>query len=81
MAVERLISRDNIVTLAQEMGVHRQLLYKGEINWSRWNMGEPAPSTPELRRQVRQLKRLPEEAMEVGFFTMPCTKSRLDPAE
>ena len=31
--------------------------------------GEPVPSTPELRQQVRQLKRLlAEKAMEVDFF-------------
>jgi transposase-like protein len=66
MAVERLKSCDNIVALAQELGVHRRLLYKWRDQLEPGEHGEAAPSTPELRQQVRQLKRLRAgKAMEV----------------
>ena len=69
MAVARLRSCDNIVALAQELGVHRRLLYKWRDQLEPADDGEPVPSTPELRQQVRQLKRLlTEKAMEVDFF-------------
>ena len=69
MVVERLKSCDNIVALAQELGLHRRLLYKWRDQLEPVEHGEPAPSTPELRQQVRQLKRLlAEKAMEVDFF-------------
>ena len=69
MAVARLKSCDNIVTLTQELGVHRRLLYKGRDQLEPVEHGEPAPSTPELGQQVRQLKRLlAEKTMEVDFF-------------
>jgi transposase-like protein len=58
MAVARLKSCDNIGALAQELGVHRRLLYKWRDQLEPVDHGEPAPSTPELRQQVRQLKRL-----------------------
>jgi transposase len=69
MAVERLKSCDNIVALAQELRVHRRLLYKWRDQLEPVEHGEPAPSAPELRQQVRPLKRLlAEKAMEVDFF-------------
>ena len=69
MVVERLKSCDNIVALAQELGLHRRLLYKWRDQLEPVEHGEAAPSTPELRQQVRQLKRLlAEKAMEVDFF-------------
>jgi transposase-like protein len=69
MVVERLKSCENIVALAQELGLHRRLLYKWRDQLEPVTHGEPAPSTPELRQQVRQLKRLlAEKAMEVDFF-------------
>ena len=69
MVVERLKCCDNIVALAQELGLHRRLLYKWRDRLEPMEQGEPAPSTPELRQQVRQLKRLlAEKAMEVDFF-------------
>ena len=65
MVVERLKSCDNIVALAQELGLHRRLLYKWRDQLEPVEHGEPAPSTPE----VRQLKRLlAEKSMEVDFF-------------
>jgi transposase-like protein len=69
MVVERLKSCDNIVALAQELGLHPRLLYKWRDQLEPVEHGEAAPSTPELRQQVRQLKRLlAEKAMEVDFF-------------
>ena len=69
MVVERLKSCDNIVALAQELGLHRRLLYKWRDQLEPVEHGEPVPSTPELRQQVRQLKRLlAEKTMEVDFF-------------
>jgi transposase-like protein len=75
--VEHLKSYDNIVGLAQELGLHRRLLYK----WRDQPVehGEPTPSVPEMRQQVRQFKRLlAEKSMEVDFSKVPCKKSRLD---
>src|SRR5215467_6841280 len=69
MAVARLKSCDNIGALAQELGIHRRLLYKWRDQLEPVEHGEPVPSTPELRQQVRQLKRLlAEKTMEVDFF-------------
>ena len=80
MVVERLKSCDNIVALAQELGLHRRLLYKWRDRLEPLEPGqEPVPSTPELRQQVRQLKRLlAEKTMEIDFFKgalqrMSCT--------
>jgi transposase-like protein len=70
MAVERLKSCDNMVALGRELGVHRRLLYKWGDQLEAVEHGEPAPSPPELRQQVRQSKRLlARKAMEVDFFT------------
>ena len=69
MAVARLKSCDNIGALAQELGIHRRLLYKWRDQLEPVEHGEPVPSTPELRQQVRQLKRLlAEKTIEVDFF-------------
>jgi transposase-like protein len=69
MAVARLKSCDNIGALAQELGIHRRLLYKWRDQLEPVELGQPVPSTPELRQQVRQLKRLlAEKTMEVDFF-------------
>ena len=69
MAVARLKSCDNIGALAQELGIHRRLLYKWRDQLEPVEHGEPVPSTPDLRQHVRQLKRLlAEKTMEVDFF-------------
>jgi transposase-like protein len=70
MVVERLKSCDNIVALAQELGLHRRLLYKWRDQLEPVEHGEKlVPSSPELRQRVRQLKRLlAEKAMEADFF-------------
>jgi transposase-like protein len=70
VAVARLKSCDNIVALARELGVHRRLLYKWQDQLELVEQGEePVPSSPEIRQQVRQLKRLlAEKTMEADFF-------------
>jgi len=77
MVVERLKSCDNIVALAQELGLHRRLLYKWREQLEPVEHGEPVPSTPELRQQVRQLKRLLAEKTDGSGFSQGClAKSR-----
>ena len=72
MAVERLKSCDNIVALAQELGVHRRTLYKWRDQLEPVEDGEGEPANlreRELRRQVTQLKRLvADKTLEVDFF-------------
>jgi transposase-like protein len=70
MAVARLKSCDNIVALARDLGVHRRLQYKWQDQLEPVEQGEePVPTSPEMRQQVRQLKRLlAEKTMEVDFF-------------
>ena len=65
MVVERLKSCDNIVALARELGVHRRLLYKWQDQLEPVEQGgEPVASSPEMRKQVRQLKRLLAEKIQ-----------------
>jgi transposase-like protein len=73
MAVERLKSCDNIVALAQELGVHRRLLYKWREQLEPTEAAEDSPPQNSrestLRKEVSQLKRLlADKAMEVDFF-------------
>jgi predicted RNase H-like nuclease (RuvC/YqgF family) len=73
MAVDRLKTCDNIVALAEELGVPRRVLY----NWRDQldpvdTSNEAPPENPRestLRKEVSQLKRLlAEKTMEVDFF-------------
>jgi transposase-like protein len=73
MAVERLKTCDNIVALAEELGVPRRVLYNWRDRLDPVDMGDEA--VPEnsrestLRKEVSQLKRLlAEKTMEVDFF-------------
>jgi len=72
MAVERLKSCDNIVALAQELGVHRRMLYKWRDQLEPVEDGEGEAANlreRELRRQVTQLKRLvADKTLEADFF-------------
>ena len=55
MAVERLKSCDNIIALAEELGVHRRLLYKLRDQLEPAEDGEGPPANlreRELRRQA-----------------------------
>ena len=72
MAVERLKGCDNIVALAEELGVHRRLLYKWRDQLEPIDDGQGLPENTkerELRLQVAQLKRLvADKALEADFF-------------
>jgi transposase-like protein len=73
MAVERLKTCDNIVTLSKELGVHRRLLYKWRDQLAPFDdQAEPATgSSPQasLHRKLHQLKRvLVDKTLEVDFF-------------
>ena len=73
VAVERLRGCENIGALAEELGVHRRLLYKWRDQLDGVDIGaEPPPENPRestLRKEVSQLKRLlAEKTMEVDFF-------------
>lgn len=68
-AVGRMHASDNIVALAQELGVGRRLLY----NWrDRFDETDPPPARPReliLRKQILRLKRLlANKTLEVDFF-------------
>ena len=72
MAVERLKGCDNIVALAEELGVHRRLLYKWRDQMEPIDDGQAPPENSkerELRLQVAQLKRLvADKTLEADFF-------------
>ena len=72
MALERLKSCENVSALAEELGVHRTVLYhwrnQMEPGEDRAGLGANSP-VRELRKQVRDLKRvLAEKTLEVDFF-------------
>jgi integrase len=72
MAVERLKSCDNIVALAQELGVHRRLLYKWRDQLEPMEESEGAllhnSRVATLRKEVSQLKRvLADKVVEVDL--------------
>ena len=72
MAIERLKGCENIVALAEELGVHRRLLYKWRDQLEPVDDGERPPENGrdrELRLQVAQLKRLvADKTLEADFF-------------
>jgi transposase-like protein len=72
MALERLKSCDNVGALAQELGVHRRLLYNWRDRWEPVDDGTgPVQNSKEreLRRQVDQWKRLAaDKTLEADFF-------------
>ncbi len=73
MAVERLKSCDNIVALAQELGVHRRLLYKWRDQLEPMEESEGSllhySRVATLRKEVSRLKRvLADKVVEVDFF-------------
>lgn len=72
MAVERLKSSDNVVALAEELGVHRRMLYRWRDQLEARDDGDaPRENVKErnLRVQLATAKRLlAEKALEVDFF-------------
>jgi transposase-like protein len=72
MAVDRLTQCDNIVALAQELGLSRRLLYTWREQLEPVERGEAPPATSRevpLRKEVSRLKRvLAEKVLELDFF-------------
>lgn len=72
MAVERVRQCDNVVVLAQELGIHRRLLYgwRDRLEAAETDDGPPDTSRDTtLRKEIRQLTRLlAEKMLEVDFF-------------
>jgi transposase-like protein len=72
MAVERLKGSENIVALAEELGIHRRLLYKWRDQLELIDDGKGPPANArerELRKEVGQLKRLlGDKTLELDFF-------------
>jgi transposase-like protein len=73
MVVERMKQCDNILALAEEVGVHRRLLYKWREQFDPVDKGEwPPPQNSRestLRKEVSQLKRvLADKTVELDFF-------------
>ena len=71
MAMERMKDCPSVSALADELGIHRTVLY----NWQRQVEAVGGPSARvtspirELRKQVRELKRVvAEKTLEVDFF-------------
>jgi transposase-like protein len=80
MAVERMRNCANVSALARELEIDRAMLY----HWARLAGAQGADATAtspvrELRKQVRDLKRLlAEKTLEVDFFKGALQKARLD---
>jgi len=73
MAVERLKRCENIVVLAEELGIHRRLLYKWRDQLAPADVGDEQQAEnlreSTLRKEVSQLKRvLAEKTVELDFF-------------
>ena len=72
MAMERLKSCESVITLSEELRIHRTLLYKwrDQIEAVESPDGPPANSGErKLRREIRNLKRvLAEKTLEADFF-------------
>jgi transposase-like protein len=73
MAVERMKCCESILELAQELGVHRSVLYQwrdqlAPQDRAEWQAGEEAHES-RLERENRQLKQaLAEKTLQVDFF-------------
>jgi len=73
MAVERMRDCDKIGALAQELGVHRRMLYKWRDQLESIDRGNDQPPENQresaLRQDNNQLKRaLADKTLEVDFF-------------
>jgi transposase len=71
MAMERMRDCPSVSALAEELGVHRTILYQWQRKLEHTGESSARVTSPvrELRRQVRDLKRLlAEKTLEVDFF-------------
>jgi hypothetical protein len=69
MALERMRNCENVSALAEELGIHRTVLYHWKNHIKAIEGGAADSPMRELRKQVRDLKRvLAEKTLEVDFF-------------
>ncbi len=73
MAVERLLTCDDVGELARELGVTRRCLYKWRTKLEVVEPGEeasrPSTHTASYRKEIQKLKQLlAEKTLEVDFF-------------
>jgi len=73
MAVERLLTCNDVGELARELGVTRRCLYKWRTKLEVVEPGEeasrPSTHTASYRKEIQKLKQLlAEKIMEVDFF-------------
>jgi transposase-like protein len=69
-ALERLRSCKNVTALAEELGVHRTLLYKWRERMQTREKGLPVnAASAKLQAENRELKRMiAEKTLEIDFF-------------
>lgn len=78
MALERMKNCESVSALAEELGIHRTALYHWKNHLKTIEGGAADSPIRELRKQVRDLKRvLAEKALEVVFSKVPRKKSKL----
>jgi len=69
MALERMKTGASVAALAEELGVDRTVLYHWQRQKDAGHEGTPTSAVRELRKEVRDLKRvLAEKTLEVDFF-------------
>jgi transposase len=69
MAMERMKKCENVSELARELGIDRSVLYHWRNHLKMIEGGAADSPVRELRKQVRDLKRvLAEKTLEVDFF-------------
>jgi transposase-like protein len=69
MALERMKNCESVSALAEELGIHRTVLYHWKNHLKAIEGGAADSPIRELRKQVRDLKRvLAEKTLEVDFF-------------
>jgi transposase-like protein len=69
MALERMKHCENVSALAKELGIDRSVLYHWKNHLKAIEGGAADSPIRELRKQVRDLKRvLAEKTLEVDFF-------------
>ena len=69
MALERMKTCASVSALAEELGIDRTVLYHWQRQKEAGHDGTPTSAVRELRKEVRDLKRvLAEKTLEVDFF-------------
>jgi transposase-like protein len=69
MAMERMKTCASVSALADELGVHRTVLYHWQRQLEAGHDGTPSSAIRGLRKEVKDLKRLlAEKTVEADFF-------------